>query len=115
LHKYLPRFTNRVSLGLFSGEFTDCTLPVRRICSLAYVLLISYNTLVIEIRRYITRAGKDAVGDWLLGLGDVQARARIAARIDRAFADHTLARAALDVSDFRIGCVGTQHPEQSHC
>ena len=47
------------------------------------MLLISYNTLVIEIRRYITRAGKDAVGDWLAGLGDVQARARIAARIDR--------------------------------
>ena len=47
------------------------------------MLLISYNTLVIEIRRYITRAGKDSVGDWLADLGDVQARARIAARIDR--------------------------------
>jgi putative addiction module killer protein len=38
---------------------------------------------VIEVRRYITRAGKDVVGEWLAGLDDLQARARIAARIDR--------------------------------
>jgi len=37
---------------------------------------------VIEIRRYVTRAGKDIVGDWLASL-DNQTRARIAARIDR--------------------------------
>jgi putative addiction module killer protein len=39
--------------------------------------------LVIEIRRYVTRTGKDAIGDWLSGLNDAQARARIAVRIDR--------------------------------
>ena len=38
---------------------------------------------VIEIRRYVTRTGKDVTGDWLAGLDDVQARARIAARLDR--------------------------------
>jgi putative addiction module killer protein len=38
---------------------------------------------VIEIRRYVTRTGKDVIGDWLAGLDDVQARARIAVRIDR--------------------------------
>jgi len=38
---------------------------------------------VIEIRRYVTRAGKDVIGDWLAGLGDAQVRARIVARIDR--------------------------------
>jgi len=38
---------------------------------------------VIEIRRYVTRAGKDVVGDWLAALENVQARARIAVRIDR--------------------------------
>jgi putative addiction module killer protein/probable addiction module antidote protein len=38
---------------------------------------------VIEIRRYVTRTGKDVIGDWLAGLDDAQARARIAARIDR--------------------------------
>lgn len=38
---------------------------------------------MIEIRRYVTRTGKDVIGDWLAGLDDVQARARIAARIDR--------------------------------
>ena len=37
---------------------------------------------VIEIRRYVTRAGKDIVGDWLASL-DNQTRARIVARIDR--------------------------------
>jgi putative addiction module killer protein len=37
---------------------------------------------VIEIRRYVTRAGKDVVGDWLAGL-DNQTRARVATRIDR--------------------------------
>ncbi len=38
---------------------------------------------MIEIRRYVTRTGKDVIGDWLAGLDDAQARARIAARIDR--------------------------------
>jgi putative addiction module killer protein len=38
---------------------------------------------VIEIRRYIDRAGRDVFGEWLAGLNDVSARARIAARIDR--------------------------------
>ncbi len=37
---------------------------------------------VIEIRRYVTRAGKDLIGDWLAGL-DAHVRARIAVRIDR--------------------------------
>jgi putative addiction module killer protein len=36
----------------------------------------------LEIRRYVTRAGKDVVGDWWAGL-DAPLRARIAARIDR--------------------------------
>jgi putative addiction module killer protein len=38
---------------------------------------------VIEIRRYVTRTGKDVIGEWLSGLSDAQARARIAIRIDR--------------------------------
>ena len=38
---------------------------------------------MIAIRRYITRAGKDIVGEWLAGLNDVRARAKIAVRIDR--------------------------------
>jgi putative addiction module killer protein len=38
---------------------------------------------VIEIRRYVTRAGQDVFGDWLARLADNQARARILARIDR--------------------------------
>jgi len=40
-------------------------------------------TLQIEIRRYVSRDGKDVFGDWLARLPDNQARARIAARIDR--------------------------------
>jgi putative addiction module killer protein len=38
---------------------------------------------VVEIRRYVTRTGKDVFGEWLSGLRDAQARARIAVRIDR--------------------------------
>ena len=37
----------------------------------------------MEIRRYVTRTGKDVVGEWLAGLKDLRARARIAVRIDR--------------------------------
>jgi len=37
---------------------------------------------VTEIRRYVTRAGKDVIGDWLAGL-DAHLRARIATGIDR--------------------------------
>ena len=38
---------------------------------------------MIEIRRYVTRTGKDVFGDWLSRLADNQAKARILARIDR--------------------------------
>jgi putative addiction module killer protein len=37
----------------------------------------------LEIRRYVTAAGRDVVGVWLAGLKDVRTRAKIAARIDR--------------------------------
>ena len=39
--------------------------------------------IVIEIRRYVNQSGIDVVGDWLAHLGDLKARARIAARLDR--------------------------------
>jgi putative addiction module killer protein/probable addiction module antidote protein len=37
----------------------------------------------MEIRRYLTESGKDVVGEWLTGLKDVRARAKIATRIAR--------------------------------
>jgi putative addiction module killer protein len=37
----------------------------------------------MEVRRYVTRAGKDIFGEWFARLRDMQAKARIAARIDR--------------------------------
>jgi putative addiction module killer protein len=37
----------------------------------------------IEIRRYITRTGKDVFGDWLSRLADIRAQAKIATRINR--------------------------------
>jgi putative addiction module killer protein len=40
-------------------------------------------TATIEIRRYVTAAGRDVFGEWLAGLRDVRARARIVVRIDR--------------------------------
>ena len=36
-----------------------------------------------EIRRYVTVAGRDVFGEWLMGLKDLRARAKILARIDR--------------------------------
>lgn len=38
---------------------------------------------MIEICRYVTRAGKDVVGEWLAHLKDTRARAKIAVRIAR--------------------------------
>jgi len=38
---------------------------------------------VIDIRRYVTQAGKDVIGEWLADLNDLQARAKITTRIDR--------------------------------
>lgn len=59
---------------------------------------------VTEIRRYVTRAGKDVFGDWLARLPDKQARARIVARIDRLsvgnFGDSKYLRAG--ISELRV-------------
>ncbi len=38
---------------------------------------------VIEIRHYVTRAGKDIFDDWLTELADARAQAKIASRINR--------------------------------
>ena len=60
---------------------------------------------MIEIRRYVTRTGKDVIGDWLAGL-DAHLRARIAVRIDRLslgnFGDCKALRDG--VSELRIDC-----------
>ena len=38
---------------------------------------------MIEIRHYVSRAGKDVFDDWLTQLADVRAQAKIANRINR--------------------------------
>ena len=38
---------------------------------------------VIEIRHYVTRAGRDVFDDWLSRLADARAQAKIASRINR--------------------------------
>jgi len=38
---------------------------------------------VIEVRRYLTKTGRDVFGEWLAGLKDNRTRAKIVARIDR--------------------------------
>jgi len=38
---------------------------------------------VIEIRHYVSRAGKDVFDDWLTELGDARAQAKIVSRINR--------------------------------
>lgn len=38
---------------------------------------------MIEIRHYVSRAGKDIFDDWFRGLADLRAQAKIAVRINR--------------------------------
>ncbi len=38
---------------------------------------------MFEIEHYLTEKGQDLIGDWLSGLRDTQAKARIAMRINR--------------------------------
>ena len=38
---------------------------------------------MIELRRYVTKTGRDVFGEWLSGLKDNRTRAKIVARIDR--------------------------------
>jgi len=38
---------------------------------------------VIEVRHYLSRAGKDVFDDWLTQLADARAQAKIAIRINR--------------------------------
>jgi putative addiction module killer protein len=38
---------------------------------------------VVEIRHYVSRAGKDVFDDWLTKLADARAQAKIATRINR--------------------------------
>jgi hypothetical protein len=37
---------------------------------------------VIELRRYVTSAGKDVFGDWVAKLKDARAQAKIVIRLD---------------------------------
>jgi putative addiction module killer protein len=54
---------------------------------------------LVELRRYVTREGKDVFGNWLAGLKDVRAQAKIAVRLDRVsagnFADCKILRGGL--------------------
>jgi putative component of toxin-antitoxin plasmid stabilization module len=40
----------------------------------------------MEVLRYLSASGNDVLGDWLSGLADRRARAKIAARIARLMA-----------------------------
>jgi putative component of toxin-antitoxin plasmid stabilization module len=44
---------------------------------------------MIDVLRYVTKSGKDIVGEWLNRLNDNRARAKIAARINRLAAGNT--------------------------
>ena len=39
--------------------------------------------LVFELREYLTENGQSPFNDWLMGLRDIRARARVATRLDR--------------------------------
>lgn len=38
---------------------------------------------MVEVRRYVTESGQDAIGEWMAGMKDARARAKVAARIAR--------------------------------
>jgi len=59
---------------------------------------------MIEILRYVTVSGKDVIGDWLDGLRDVRAAAKIVVRIDRLAAGNLGDCKSLEggVSELRI-------------
>lgn len=61
---------------------------------------------MIEIRRYVTRAGKDVIGEWLAGLKDRRARAKIAIRIARVVAGNfgDSKRLSQSLYELRIDC-----------
>ena len=40
-------------------------------------------TDTVEIRRYVSRAGRDVFGEWSVSLKDIRTRAKIVARVDR--------------------------------
>ncbi|MGB8495048.1 MAG: type II toxin-antitoxin system RelE/ParE family toxin [Candidatus Acidiferrum sp.] len=44
---------------------------------------MSYTGGEIEIRHYLTRAGKDIFDEWLTELADARAQAKVASRINR--------------------------------
>jgi len=44
---------------------------------------MSYSGSEIEIRHYVSRAGKDIFDEWLTELADVRAQAKVATRINR--------------------------------
>ena len=61
---------------------------------------------MIELRRYVTAAGKDVIGEWLAHLKDTRARAKIAVRIARVatgnFGDSK--RLSQHLYELRIDC-----------
>jgi putative addiction module killer protein len=59
---------------------------------------------VVEIRHYMNHAGKDVFDEWLTGLADLRAQAKIAVRINRLAAGNFGDRKSLGqgVYEFRI-------------
>jgi putative addiction module killer protein len=43
---------------------------------------------MIEVRRYLTESGQDVFGEWLAGLKDARARAKVATRVARLAAEN---------------------------
>ena len=62
---------------------------------------------MIELRRYVTRNGKDVFGEWLAKLKDARAQAKIVIRLDRVvagnFADCKLLREGLNELRIDLG------------
>ena len=56
---------------------------------------------MIEIRHYVSRAGKDVFDDWLTQLAEAHTQAKIATRINRLAAGNFGACKSL-----RLGCTG---------
>ena len=66
---------------------------------------------MIEIRHYVSRAGKDVFDDWLTQLADARAQAKITTRINRLAAGNFGDCKSLQLGLFELRIVGDRVSE----
>ena len=71
------------SLGLLPGsQFQKSALDI--VCTMVHTMFMKLTVKVRRSEPYVTADGKKPYDDWLWKLKDLRAKARVAARVDRA-------------------------------